>query len=80
MKKILIISLCVFSMIIISCSKTYEFREPVDPSVASLSKPANNSQCLEVDKVKFEWNKSDNTDTYTTVSYTHLTLPTKRIV
>ena len=65
MKKILIISLCVFSMITISCSKTYEFRAPVDPGAATLSKPANNSQCLEVDKVKFEWNKSDNTDTYT---------------
>ena len=65
MKKILIISLCVFSTITISCSKTYEFRAPVDPASATLSKPANNSQCLEVDKVKFEWNKSDNTDTYT---------------
>ena len=65
MKKILIISVCVFSMITISCSKTYEFRAPVDPATATLSKPANNSQCLEVDKVKFEWNKSDNTDTYT---------------
>jgi len=65
MKKILIISLCVFSMITISCSKTYEFRAPVDPAAANLSKPANNTQCLEVDKVKFEWNKSDNTDSYT---------------
>ena len=65
MKKILIISLCVFSTITISCSKTYEFRAPVDPGAATLSKPSNNSQCLEVDKVKFEWNKSDNTDTYT---------------
>ena len=65
MKKILIISVCVFSTITISCSKTYEFRAPVDPASATLSKPANNSQCLEVDKVKFEWNKSDNTDTYT---------------
>ncbi len=54
-----------FSTITISCSKTYEFRAPVDPASATLSKPANNSQCLEVDKVKFEWNKSDNTDTYT---------------
>ena len=52
-------------MITISCSKTYEFRAPVDPAAANLSKPANNTQCLEVDKVKFEWNKSDNTDTYT---------------
>ena len=65
MKKILIISFCVFSMLTISCSKTYEFRAPVDPAAANLSKPANNTQCLEVDKVKFEWNKSDNTDTYT---------------
>jgi len=52
-------------MLTISCSKTYEFRAPVDPAAATLSKPANNTQCLEVDKVKFEWNKSDNTDTYT---------------
>ena len=52
-------------MLTISCSKTYEFRAPVDPAAANLSKPANNTQCLEVDKVKFEWNKSDNTDTYT---------------
>ena len=52
-------------MITISCSKTYEFRAPVDPAAANLSKPANNTQCLEVDKVKFEWNKSDNTDSYT---------------
>ena len=65
MKKILIISFCVFSMLTISCSKTYELRAPVDPAAANLSKPANNTQCLEVDKVKFEWNKSDNTDTYT---------------
>ena len=65
MKKILNI---VFGLIIIlhfSCSKTYEFRAPVDPEAANLSKPANNSQCLEVDSVNFEWNKSENTDSYT---------------
>ena len=32
----------------LSCSKTYEFRAPVDPEAANLSKPANNTQCLEI--------------------------------
>ena len=35
------------------------------PKASVLSKPANNSECLEVDAVNFEWNKSDNTDSYT---------------
>ena len=49
----------------LSCSKTYEFRAPVDPEAANLSKPANNTQCLEIDNVTFEWNKSENTESYT---------------
>ena len=67
MKKIANIAYSLFiSIILISCSSDgYEFREPVDPSVATLSKPANNTECLEVDAVKFEWNKSENTDSYT---------------
>ena len=69
MKKIANIAYSLFiSIILISCSSDgYEFREPVDPSVATLSKPANNTECLEVDAVKFEWNKSDNTTQYTIV-------------
>ena len=40
---------------------------PIAPKAATLSKPANNSECLEVDAVKFEWNKSDDTTSYTIV-------------
>ena len=40
---------------------------PPAPKAATLSKPANNTECLEVDAVKFEWNKSDNTTQYTIV-------------
>ena len=66
MKKILVQSFFVLFLIITSCSdKSYVFRTPVDPGLANLVSPANNTQCLEVEKVKFEWNKSDNTDTYT---------------
>ncbi|MFL2638644.1 MAG: hypothetical protein ACJ0OB_00265 [Flavobacteriaceae bacterium] len=67
MKKIANIAYSLFiSIILISCSSDgYEFREPVDPTAANLSKPANNTECLEVDAVKFEWNKSENTDSYT---------------
>ena len=79
MKKILILSFYVFSIALISCSGgsdgggdgggggggPVDPPGPVAPSAATLSKPANNSECLEVDAVKFEWNKSLNTDTYT---------------
>jgi|TARA_B100000780_G_scaffold131807_1_gene92416 hypothetical protein len=65
MKKILIATFCLFSIILTSCSNSeYKIRVPVDPSKATLLKPANNSECLEVDAVKFEWIKSDNTDSY----------------
>jgi len=81
MKKILILSFYVFSIALISCSGgsdgggdgggggggPVDPPGPVAPSAATLSKPANNSECLEVDAVKFEWNKSDNTDSYTLV-------------
>ena len=40
---------------------------PVAPKAATLSKPANNSECLEVEAVKFEWNKSDDTTSYTII-------------
>jgi len=53
-------------LVLYSCSSDgFEYRDPVDPSAANLSKPTNNTECLEVDAVKFEWNKSDNTDSYT---------------
>ena len=65
MKKILNIIFGLIIMMNLSCSKTYEFRAPVDPEAANLSKPANNTQCLEIDNVTFEWNKSENTESYT---------------
>ena len=65
MKKILNIIFGLIIMMNLSCAKTYEFRAPVDPEAANLSKPANNTQCLEIDNVTFEWNKSENTESYT---------------
>ena len=38
---------------------------PQKPQKAVLSKPENNSECLEVDAVKFEWNTAANTSSYT---------------
>tara|TARA_B100000902_G_scaffold225877_1_gene214449 strand:- start:5890 stop:6597 length:708 start_codon:yes stop_codon:yes gene_type:complete len=80
MKKILIISLCIFFPLFISCGGSGgddgnngggngggNPTGPVAPKPATLSKPANNSECLEVDAVKFEWNKSDDTTSYTIV-------------
>jgi hypothetical protein len=40
---------------------------PPAPKPATLSKPANNSECLQVEAVKFEWGKSDDTTSYTIV-------------
>ncbi|MBC8304010.1 MAG: hypothetical protein H8E55_50655 [Pelagibacterales bacterium] len=80
MKKILIISFCVFFPLFISCGGSGgddgnngggngggNPPGPVAPKPATLLKPANNSECLELDAVKFEWNKSDNTTSYTIV-------------
>ena len=77
MKKILILSFFVFSIALSSCSGSSdggnnggEGGEPVGPaapSAAKLTKPANNSECLEVEAVKFEWNKSNDTTSYTIV-------------
>jgi hypothetical protein len=68
MKKILILSIFVFSTMLISCSNSeYTERIPEDPSAAMLAKPDNNTECLEVEAVKFEWIKSVNTETYTIV-------------
>ncbi|MGY8946275.1 MAG: hypothetical protein ACKVJS_04385 [Flavobacteriales bacterium] len=68
MKKILILSFFVFSIALISCSNS-EFTEriPEDPEAAILLKPDKNTECLEVEAVKFEWNKSLNTDSYSIV-------------
>ena len=87
MKKILIATFCVLSSILISCSGGSDEGStgggggggpidpgPVSPSAATLSKPTNNSECLEVDAVKFEWAKSNNTDSYTIVIKNLLTL------
>ncbi|MGY8949289.1 MAG: hypothetical protein ACKVIV_04560 [Flavobacteriales bacterium] len=76
MKKIIILSFFVFSIALASCSGSADGGNngvgdtpgptgPVAPKAATLSKPANNSECLEVEAVKFEWNKSDDTTSYT---------------
>ena len=83
MKSNLFIPIFLFSVLFIACSggggEDNGGGGPVDPpptptpTKATLSSPANNSECLEVDAVNFSWNASENT---TSVSYTHLTLPT----
>jgi hypothetical protein len=68
MKKIIILSFFVFSIALASCSNSqYEYRVPQDPEATILLKPDNNTECLEVEAVKFEWSKSVNTDIYTIV-------------
>ena len=77
MKKILLTTGCFISILLISCGSGGEDDSgggggPIDPpptpqrpSKAVLSKPDNNTECLEVDAVKFEWNSSENTTSYT---------------
>jgi hypothetical protein len=76
MKKNLLSTVYFISILLISCGGSAEGEGggggPVDPpptpqkpSKAVLSKPANNTECLEVDAVKFEWNSSENTTSYT---------------
>ena len=76
MKKVLLSTVFFISILLISCGGSAEGEGgesgPVDPpptpqkpSKAVLEKPANNSECLEVDAVKFEWNASENTTSYT---------------
>ena len=65
MKKLIIKSFLAIVLIISSCSSPSEVREDPVPSVALLSKPENNTQCLLIEKVKFEWGVSENTDSYT---------------
>tara|TARA_B100001094_G_scaffold315084_1_gene354686 strand:- start:3222 stop:3887 length:666 start_codon:yes stop_codon:yes gene_type:complete len=65
MKKLIIKSFLAIVLIISSCSSPSEVREDPVPSVALLSKPENNTQCLQIEKVKFEWGISENTDSYT---------------
>ena len=73
MKKIYFKSIYILSLILFSCGGSGGDDGgggggPVDPpptpqkpQKAVLSKPANNSECLEVDAVKFEWNTAANT-------------------
>ena len=65
MKNIITKSFLVIIVIISSCSSPSEVRENPVPSTALLSSPANNTQCLQIEKVKFEWGISENTDSYT---------------
>ena len=76
MKKFLVFTVYFISILLISCGGSSggdgEGGGPIDPpptpqkpSKAVLSKPANNTECLEVDAVKFEWNSSENTTSYT---------------
>ena len=77
MRKIFFTSIYLLSLIIISCGGGGDENGgggngPVDPpptpqkpQKAVLSKPENNTECLEVDAVKFEWNTAQNTTSYT---------------
>ena len=78
MKKIFFTSIYLLSLIMISCGGGGDENGgggnggPVDPpptpqkpQKAVLSKPENNTECLEVDAVKFEWNTAQNTNSYT---------------
>jgi len=68
-----IFTISLLSVLLISCGGggTDDGGGPVDPpapqkpSKSVLSKPDNNSECLQVDAVKFEWNSSNNTTSYT---------------
>ncbi|MGB0633213.1 MAG: hypothetical protein ACPGKX_01410 [Flavobacteriaceae bacterium] len=77
MRKIFFTSIYLLSLIMISCGGGGDENGgggngPVDPpptpqkpQKAVLSKPENNTECLEVDAVKFEWNTAQNTTSYT---------------
>jgi len=77
MRKIFFTSIYILSLIMISCGGGGDENGgsgngPVDPpptpqkpQKAVLSKPENNTECLEVDAVKFEWNTAQNTTSYT---------------
>lgn len=77
MRKIFFTSIYLLSLIMISCGGGGDDNGgggngPVDPpptpqkpQKAVLSKPENNTECLEVDAVKFEWNTAQNTTSYT---------------
>ena len=67
MKKVLLSTVYILSLFLISCGGgeseggdgngggPVDPPTPQKPSKAVLSKPANNTECLEVDAVKFEW-------------------------
>ena len=77
MKKVLLSTAYILSLFLISCGGgeseggdgngggPVDPPTPQKPSKAVLSKPENNTECLEVDAVKFEWNASENTISYT---------------
>ena len=69
MKKLIIKSFLIIAPLLISCSggndnSVSEENNIPEPEAAILSKPANNSECLEVEAVKFDWNTSKNTTSY----------------
>jgi hypothetical protein len=63
MKKLIIKSFLIIAPLLISCSggndnSVSEENNVPEPEAAILSNPANNSECLEVEAVKFDWNTS----------------------
>jgi len=40
---------------------------PPSPTAATLTAPANNTECLDGENVEFSWNASQNTDSYTII-------------
>ncbi len=69
MKNIVIKSFLIVLLTLISCgsgddSNNGNENNIPEPDAATLNKPSNNSECLQVDAVKFEWNNSKNTTSY----------------
>tara|TARA_B110000444_G_scaffold92160_1_gene87097 strand:+ start:246 stop:929 length:684 start_codon:yes stop_codon:yes gene_type:complete len=69
MKNIITKSFLIIMLSLISCSggndnSVSEENNIPEPEAAILTKPANNSECLEVEAVKFEWSTSKNTTSY----------------
>ena len=73
MKNIITKSFLVTTLLLFSCGgendgsnsgENGEENSTPKPEAAILSKPANNSECLEVEAVQFEWNASKNTTSY----------------
>ena len=73
MKNIVIKSFLITTFLLISCGGGGDSSNSGDsigeveipkPEAAVLSKPENNSECLQVEAVKFEWGNSKNTTSY----------------